>query len=281
MLAVASLVVVQTAAAQVTIAPTRVLLSERIRSHEVVVSNPTDRRVEVIVSTGFKLIRSDSLGVVRLDSVPTAEEAMRSSRDWIRVYPRRFSLTPGASQSVRVLAGPPPSIADGEYWARIEFASRALAPLVLSSPTDSEQLGIRSELSLQLEVGIPVIFRKGRATTGIEIDSIGAVTVHNAARVHLDLRRTGNSAFRGTITGIIRGLDGVELARVSDQFTVEFALRKTLLLPVTSGQVYNVEVLIEPKKEGAAADVVLPSKPVSRRYRLETMTAGLRLSQLE
>src|ERR1041384_7607634 len=95
-------VMARTACAQVEISPTRVILTLRERAREVVLTNPTSDRVEVSTDLGFKLFQSDSAGRITLREDGSPEELGRSCRNWVKIFPHKFTLAPGESRSARI-----------------------------------------------------------------------------------------------------------------------------------------------------------------------------------
>lgn len=259
------------ASAQIEVAPTRVLLSMRDRSKEVNVINNSTNPVEVTADLGFKLIRSDSLGRMSLDSSASPEEASRSCERFLKIFPRKFILAPGASRMVRVLIVPGDSTDEGEYWGRIIFGSTPIIRVPAEDTTDA----IRTNLTMRIELDLPVIFRKGNVQTGIEFEGLTARNEGEATVALLDTKRTGNSAYRGTLVAVLKGADGSEVARTEEQFTTEFKLRKRLQFPKLSEGSYTLELESKSVKKGAANEAVIPSDPVSKTYALTVSKTGI------
>jgi len=251
------------ASAQFEVAPTRLILTMRERSKEVNVVNTTDGPIEVEVDLGYKLIRTDSLGTMTLDSTGTPEELKKSGRDWLKIYPRRFSLAPHASRMVRVMVTIPADAEDGEYWGRAIVTSNPVAPV----PTGgNDTAGIETKLTMRLQLDLPVIIRKGDVQTGIVLDGVQARPDAEGTALLADLRRTGNSAYRGTLAGVLRRSDGSEVARAEDQYTAEFSLRKTLHFPALQDGSYVLTLTSESVKKGGANEAVIASPTVSGTY---------------
>lgn len=262
------------ASAQVEVAPTRVLLSMRERSREVNVINNSTNPVEVTCELGYKLFRSDSLGRISVDSAATAEEASHSCQPWLKVFPRKFILAPGASRMVRVLIVPADSASEGEYWGRIIFGSTP----IIRAPAEDTSDAIRTNLTMRIELDIPVIFRKGSVQTGIEFTGITARNESDATVALLDTKRTGNSAYRGTLTAVVKRPDGSEVSRFEEQYTTEFQLRKRIQLPKLSEGSYTLEVESKSVKRGSANDAVIASPTVSKTYALTVSKSGIQIA---
>ena len=275
--AAAALAIAQIGLAQFEVAPTRIMLSMRDRSKEVNVANTTDGTLEVNVELGYKLIRTDSLGVVTLDSAQNAEEKGKSGQEWLKIYPKRFSLPPHASRMVRVMVVIPDSAADGEYWGRVIVTSTPVAAIPTSGAGTVN--GIQTNLSMRLQLDLPVIIRKGTTETGIVINGARAHADAEGTLVLLDMKRVGNSAYRGTLTGVLKRTDGSEVAHIEEQYTTEFSLRKRLRFPKLADGTYALTVESQSVKKGGANEAVLQAPPLNKAY--ELTVAGDRISIAE
>ncbi len=179
---------------------------------------------------------------------------------------------------VRVLAVAPAGIDDGEYWGRLVFAS---LPLVVAPPVDTSAQDVSTSITLILATDIPVVFRKGKVATGIEFNVARADVQHSRARILVDTRRTGNSAYRGTLFGTISTADGAEVARVEEQFTTEFALRKLLEFPLPGDGSYRMRLEVRSVRTGNAADAAIPAPTVIREYSMNVSGRDVVLSEGE
>jgi hypothetical protein len=251
----------------------------RERSQEVNVSNPSDNQVEVNTELGYRLIRFDSLGRLGLDSARTPEEAAKSGRDWLKIFPRRFTLAPHTSRLVRVLVTIPEGAGEGEYWARLAITG---TPIGATVPVDSDTTqGIDTRLTMRMQLDLPVIIRKGEISTGIEFDTVGAQRVKDTTLLVLGMNRTGNSAYRGTLTAVIHGADGAEAARDEHQFTAEFGLRLGFRFPRLNDGTYTVDLEATSIKKGGANDAVIPAPTVMHHYKLAQAGDSLTVTPLD
>lgn len=254
------------ATAQIEVAPTRVILSMRERSQEINVSNTSEDQVEVTADLGFKLIRTDSLGEQTLDSALSPEEQARSGRSWVKIFPRRFTLAPHTSRLVRVMVTIPDSVGAGEYWARLIVSG---TPVNSTLPVDMDStLGIETDITMRMELDLPIIIRKGSIETGVRFDGLQARNDNGTPLLLLDLQRTGNSAYRGTLNAVLRDNSGSTVTEASEQYTAEFGLRKIIRLPRLSDGSYTVDIVSQSTKRGGANDAVIPAADVTRSYSL-------------
>jgi hypothetical protein len=104
--------------------------------------------------------------------------------------------------------------------------------------------------------------------TGIIINNLTLRPRSDGTLLLIDLASTGNAAYRGTLTAVLRGADGGVVGSVDEQFTVEFTLRKGLMLPKLSPGRYRLEVESKSVKRGGASDVVIPAPTLRNVYEL-------------
>lgn len=263
--------------AQISVAPPRILINPGERSYEMMVENSADVPVTVTASLGFQLMRTDSAGIVSLDTMArTGEESLKSCRDWIKISPKKFTIPVKGSRTVRVIASVPPTAADGEYWGRLILLSQRVLPPEALKITDGDS--IKTEITVALELNLPIIVRKGAIETGIELQSISARQDTNGCRLLVDTHRSGNSAYRGTLFATVKSADGSSIATAREPFTTEFELRQALKLPRLNDGNYTVDLECRSVKGGTAADAVIPAATVNRSYELHIAGERVELS---
>ena len=103
----------------VVIAPHAVFIDARTRSGAVLLYNPNTEPVEVAISFFFGYPATDSAGSIVVRTVEHPDSTSPSAAGWIQAFPRRLTVPPLERQTIRLLASPPPGLADGEYWARL------------------------------------------------------------------------------------------------------------------------------------------------------------------
>lgn len=182
--------------AAVTATPKFLFLDGTRKSTAVIVSNNGDDDREVWVELKFGYVASDDSGSVVMvaDSLEGQE---LSAATWIMVFPRRFFLGPGESQTVRLTTTPPPGLKDGEYWARVMITSKPRRTLTKAGQPKTIQ---NSGLVLQTQIGLPFHYRAGKVFTGVEVSNFNSSVQGSDLNVAFRLTRTGNASFWGTRT---------------------------------------------------------------------------------
>ncbi|MGI9089989.1 MAG: hypothetical protein ACR2GG_02660 [Gemmatimonadaceae bacterium] len=204
----------------VAVDPHMVVLTPARPAGEITVFNPRPFASEFTVDLRFGYVTTDSSGapVVELKDGPDSV----SAAEWITPYPRKFSLAPGAAQLVRLLAHPPATLADGEYWARLTVHSHDVTAgrtVGVTSGADTT----RAALTLETATVMPIFFRKGAVATGISIERLAAVRDGDSIDVSMSLRRAGNSAFLGVARVAVLDSTGHELAATERKLAVYVA----------------------------------------------------------
>lgn len=257
--------------ASVTVNPKFIFLDGSRRSVGVTVTNPGDQEVEVWIEAKYGYETSDDSGkiLIHFDTLAVDEP---SAATWIRVYPTRFVVGAGETQTVRIAVRPPGGTGEGEYWARILVTSRLrnISPLPLSGVQGATKSGI----NLMTQLSLPFHYRVGKVTTGLQVTSMNTSISDTAILVSMQLAKVGNAAFWGSRVIKITNESG----KVVSTVTKNLCVYKTLTLidrinrtNLPSGT-YNVDVefvtgkrtdlrvsdLVQAPSIHAAASVLIP-----------------------
>lgn len=177
------------------VAPTRLVLDDRLRSSEVILNNIGQKVATYRISLELKRMTADG----RLADVeaPSAKENL--ALDLVSYAPRRVTLAPNQPQAIRVAVRKPDGLADGEY--RVHMLFRAV-PDDDSAPATAapRAQGLSIQLTPIYGVTIPVIVRSG------ELQATAAISgVHLAAAedgkpaIAVDLARAGDRSVFGEV----------------------------------------------------------------------------------
>jgi len=265
--------------AQVEIDPPRPVLSSRLRSLEMTVKNPTSKPLEVTVEFLYTVIRSDSTGAEMLaDSNLTSTETTRNCSSWLKVFPRKFTIQPQSTRSVRLLAAIPGTAEDGEYWSRIVFNTnqRDIKPIELNDSAD-----VQLNVGMQLAVGLPVLVRVGKIETGVDVATVIPTAVDSGKMGLLcDLSRSGNSPYRGTVLAQLKGAAADSaIAKGWKEVTVEWNHRALVRIPTVEDGSYRLELTAIPIRGGSMKSIVVPARQVHQVYDVSVTNGALVLNQ--
>ncbi|HEU0015666.1 MAG TPA: hypothetical protein VFQ45_18460 [Longimicrobium sp.] len=255
-------------AAAVTVTPAAVYIDHRVRNGTITLYNTGTTPENVVISFAFGYPKSDAAGEVSVALVDSAPEGEPSAVPWLRAFPRRLTLEPGARQVVRILAEPPASLGDGEYWARVVVTSSGPQPPV--EQQGAERVSIA--LTMQTQIINPVIYRKGAVSTGVAVRAQAAAPAANGARLLLDLAREGNAAFLGRVRAQLVAPNGDVLAETEHYMAVYRELRVAVPLEVEGGRAVppgsSVRFSIDNVRPDLPPDGPLPARPVEGSVRV-------------
>ena len=209
--AAAGLLLAAAAAAQgVMIAPHAVVIDHRTRSGSVTLYNPNAEPAEVTISVIYGYPVTDSAGNISLYAPEHPDSTEPSASGWIQAFPRRLTVMPLERQIVRLLARPPASLPDGEYWARLVVATKGGAVPVSGVPDTSQ---IHVGLNLEVRSVLGVYYRKGAVKTGLRVSRLRATVEGDSLVARVRLERSGNAAFLGTVHGTLTDSTGARRAQ--------------------------------------------------------------------
>lgn len=243
----------------IVVAPHHAFLDHRTRSGVIYLHNPGAEPEEVSISFVFGYPASDSAGNVSVRFIEEPAPDDPSLAGWIRAFPRRARVEPGATRAVRLLARPPAGLEDGEYWARAIVSSRPAEP----PPTPAETDGVEVGLTLEVRTVIPVTYRKGSVSTGVAITGTEAAVVRDSLITRIGLRRVGNAAFLGTLHLSLTNAAGDTAISVDRQVAVyrELLRRTALSIDDIPAGPYELNVRIDTDRSDLDPELVLEAEP--------------------
>lgn len=213
--ALLSLLLVQQTAAQITIAPTTLFMTERSNVSNFLVINNSSEPQEVSVNFFFGYVKTDDEGNRQIVNEDDELAADYSLADWLRGFPRTFTLQPGERQTVRIRANPPSGLEDRTYWSRIRTSSNPVTPPVEEQQADA----VTARINVRIDQVTGIYLKKGDITTGIEVNNIELSQEDGQLTALVDVDRTGNSPFIGTVTSYVTA-DGEELLNRQSTTTI-------------------------------------------------------------
>jgi len=249
------------AAQGVVIAPHAVYIDARVRSASVLLYNPNPEPAEVTISTFFGYPVTDSLGRIVLRTVDRPDSTAPSAAGWIQAFPRRLTVVPLERQTIRLLATPPPSLPDGEYWARLVIAAKG-GQVPITGVTDTAK--VKVGLTLEVRTIIGMAYRKGAVHTGVAISRLRGAVVGDSLEVWSRIERQGNAAYVGTIHGSLVDSAGRVRAEFRAPIGVYYILepRYAAAVGALAPGRYWLKLELTTEREDLAPEVILPSAAV-------------------
>lgn len=141
------------------VAPTRVILTDRQRTAELLLMNAGTTNATYRIT--FTHLRMSETGGMQEVATPAADELFCD--DLVRFTPRQVTLEPKSSQTVRLQLRLPADLAIGEYRSHLQFKA-----IPESASDSSKQTPTTNDVSVHLiatfGVSIPVIVRHGHTS---------------------------------------------------------------------------------------------------------------------
>lgn len=184
------------AAAELLVAPTRVVLTPETRSSELVLVNKGTETAAFRIAIENRRMREDG----SLEDAPTAQPGEQFADDKLRYSPRQLVLEPGARQVVRIMASAPGDLAPGEYRSHLRLMSAPVSAgttqIAGANPADNS---LSIELVAIRSITIPVILRVGSLEASVTMDS-AAMATDNPEQLVVRLARSGNRSTYGDVS---------------------------------------------------------------------------------
>jgi len=259
-LGLAALVAPRLQAQGVVVAPHAVYVDHRARSASITLYNPGGKSVEVAISSIFGYPVTDSAGQLALFTPDSVDPSMPSAAGWIEAFPKRMVLAPLQRQTVRLLARPPQGLPDGEYWSRIIISAKDGAEPVALADTS----GIKIGLSLEIRTIIPLTYRKGALTTGLQMSGLQSTPAGDSLHVRAHLVREGGAAYIGTARGALADSAGKTVATFEEPIAVYYEVDPVFAFPIAGlppGR-YRARIELVSERPDITPDLLLRARPV-------------------
>ena len=183
----------QSAAAQVMVAPTRLILGGRVRSAELSLINPGAKAGTYRISLSHVRMKED--GSVKETATPTADEL--ATEQLVRFSPRQVVLEPQVAQTLRVQLKPQADLPPGEY--RVNLVVRVVPDEAAPLPPDAKKDEFGISVSILYAVSVPIIIRQGDTNASATLADL-AVDSGPKPALAFRINRTGNRSVFGNLT---------------------------------------------------------------------------------
>ncbi len=258
-----SIFIIDSGISQITIAPTNMFIEGNTRFGTYMVINNSNETQEISIDFTFSYSSSDSAGTRSIVTDDPEIEDQYSIAEYIKAFPRNFTLAKDQRQIVRLRLSPPSDLPDGTYWARIKTGSSPEAPPVelQASNTVSAKVGIR------VEQITGIFYKKGNVTTGIEISDMNTNYDSEKGTLTLltDIKRTGNSPFLGSITATMKNPSGEEVRRAFSSTSIYFdGIYKNIFdIKDLPNDTYSINITFESQRSDISSTDLVQMKTVS------------------
>lgn len=163
-------VFVNTAWANLMIAPHRILFEERQRSATVHLINTSDK------TTTYRLgwlKKKQGINGKYID-LPSDNNEIPDAALMLRFSPRQVTLAPGENQTIRIALRRKKVMKSGEYRSHLSFQA-----LPSKEVSDAPDKGSGFKINVIMSFSIPVIVRQGKLDTSVKISNIELSKTYN------------------------------------------------------------------------------------------------------
>lgn len=176
--------------------PTRVLMSEAVRSTTVTLVNRGDE--DGTYRLFFRNLRMDDNGTMEEITEDDSAANEKFADKMLRFSPRRVTVPARSKQTVRIVLRKPPGLEDGEYRSHLVFRKLKDQKSVLEKQASENQIAF--SLRAVVEVTIPVIVRQGELSASMSIANARFDTLASGARnIDFTLERAGSRSIYGNV----------------------------------------------------------------------------------
>lgn len=245
-----------TAQATVTITPTAVVIEGRNRYADVNLINTSDKETSYEIGWRFYRMTEGTGAYVDVTGPTTAFDLSQ----YLIYSPRRVTLTPGASQKIRLalrLTGEPPE--PGDYRAHLELKEAEAPPPPPSDdpPADAGDTAQDGRKKISVGIGvsvgfsIPVVYRVGEAPVTATIGTVTRAVNPRTGRIELSIPVTRAEGPYG-IVGHLQ----VFYTAPGGQETIVGEVKNANIFPEINARTFTVPIRVD-NLNGGSLRVVL------------------------
>lgn len=190
------------------VAPTRLVLTDRQRTGELLLMNAGTTTATYRIT--FTHLRMNELGGMQAIATPSADELFCD--DIVRFSPRQVTLEPKSSQTIRLQLRLPADLAAGEYRSHLQLkAIPQNPPPSAGKQADAAQNDVTVHLVATFGVSIPVIVRHGHTSATATMSDLSiapGATPDEPMILSAVISRSGNQSVYGDLIATFPGGKG-------------------------------------------------------------------------
>lgn len=246
---------------QVTIAPTNLFIDDNSKFGTYMVINGSNETQEISIDFIFSYANLDENGNRTLVYDDAEMEEQFSIVEYVRAFPKNFTLAPNQRQIVRLRISAPNNMPDGTYWSRIKTSSTPEAP-PLELQTDQ---AVTAQVGIIVEQVTGLFYKNGNVNTGIEISTIRTERESSVLNVYTDFLKTGNSPFLGSITTTLLDNSGREVKTgfISTSVYTDGTHKQELDISDLGAGSYSIKVTFETRRSDISERDIVGMEPVT------------------
>lgn len=245
--------------AQVNISPTSLYFDNQQRFTSLTISNSGDNAQEISISPEFGYFVSRNGGLTVVNDSTLAKK--KSISDWIKIFPKNFTIEPQQRQTVRFVVRPPSNLQEGGYWTRVRIQSNPVSPPI----QEVEDGEIGAQVNVVVNQVIGAHYYTQNAQTGVEIASVDFIQENNTGYITVSMKKTGNAPFIGSISLQVtdNSDETVFTTRTTSSVYTTITRRFSMDLSDTDPGQYTISGKITSQRTDIPPENLLQIKPVS------------------
>lgn len=262
LLAAAALACLSQAEAQISVAPTTVIMEGRNPFGEFLVANRSNIAQEISIDFEFGFPASDEDGEAYMEYEKVERGAPYDLSSRVRAFPRSFVLPAGEQQTVRLMVRPAAEMPDGVYWTRMVTTSNP-------REQDIEAQQVREDVSARIIFRVrqvtTVLFKRGDVNTGVKVNRLDAYAEEENLIVEAEMEREGNAPFIGRSFLKVFNEEGEVLYEHDQNVSLYFDLFRRIAAPLEDfpDGSYRAELSFRAERRDIPPAELVPMEAVS------------------
>lgn len=256
------LLVLGTASAQVSLAPTTVFIDQN-GIGSLFITNPGNTPQEITIGFEFGYPGDDEKGNLKMIYGDSLKASELGFGDRLRAFPRTFILAPQQQQTVRLQARPDRSLAPGTYFTRVKVTSNPQTPNV----EETTQEGVSTQVNFKFDQVIAAFQKVGETSTGLEIGNIKIEREGDVIRAIPDYVVSGNSPYLGSVVATLKNSKGEIIAEQQQTVAFYFSGKRAVEMKLTQEvltDAYELVLTYETKRADIPSSDLVQAAPVSK-----------------
>ena len=177
--------------------PKRLVFDEGKRIEKVILSNTGEKTTTYSLS--FNQYRMNEFG--QFVEIIEPDVGQNFATPFLKLFPRKVTLEPGESQTVKVQVRRTSTMKDGEYRSHLYFRAENDDSPLGERRKKNNSAGISVKIKARLGISIATIIKKGASTTVSSITDLNYLKDENSNHIlNFTINRSGNMSTYGDIT---------------------------------------------------------------------------------
>jgi P pilus assembly chaperone PapD len=171
------------------VTPGRVVFEKQTSIKEVTVANTSNEPATVIIMPKQYRMKEDGA----FEEITTPDEGQKFATDHLRYFPKKVTLAPKKSQTIKIEVVNREGMDEGEYRSYLNFKTE---PKKSANNVTIDEKGISATLVPAFGITIPVIIKSGNLDATVRISE---TSLNTDNKLNLVFNRKGNASVYGDL----------------------------------------------------------------------------------